>query len=116
MAADQLTADGWSILARNWRDGPRELDLVAYRDGVLAFVEVKARSGKKCGVPLEGITWRKRREVERAASAWLLQWGGRIPSLRAVRFDAISVSWASGGPQRGSVELLHLEDAWWRGE
>ena len=121
LAADRLKADGWAILARNWRDGPRELDLVAYRDGVLAFVEVKSRSGERCGLPLEGITWRKRRELERAATAWLLQWGGRLPSLRAVRFDAISVWWSSGrpdrgSPDRGSVELFHLEDAWWRGE
>jgi putative endonuclease len=115
MAADHLAAAGWSILARNWRDGPRELDLVVYRQGVLAFVEVKTRRGSGCGLPLEGITWRKRREVERAASAWLRDGGRHLPYLKAIRFDAVAVH-LPPHPRGGEAEVHHLEDAWWGGE
>jgi putative endonuclease len=41
-AALLLTAEGWSILARNFRDRRGEIDIIAARGGILAFVEVKA--------------------------------------------------------------------------
>ena len=115
MAADHLAAAGWSVLARNWRDGPRELDLVVYREGVLAFVEVKTRRGNRCGLPLEGITWRKRREVERAAGTWLRDRRHHLPYLNAIRFDAVAVRLPLH-PHEGEAEVHHLEDAWWAGE
>ena len=40
--ASSLAADGWTIVARNWRRGRGELDIVAFKNGTLAFVEVKA--------------------------------------------------------------------------
>ena len=115
MAADHLAAAGWSVLARNWRDGPRELDLVVFREGILAFVEVKTRRGNRCGLPLEGITWRKRREVERAAAAWIRGRGNDLPYLNAIRFDAVAVR-LPPHPHEGEAEVHHLEDAWWTGE
>lgn len=111
LAERHLEDRGWRILARNWRDGPRELDLIALRAGVLAVVEVKARRGEACGSPLEAVTPRKRREIERAAGAWLRAEGRRHPSIRWVRFDAVSVLLGPGRPPR----VDHLEDAWRRG-
>ena len=43
MACTALQAEGWTILARRLRTGAGEIDLVAEREGLLAFVEVKAR-------------------------------------------------------------------------
>jgi len=37
-----LEAEGWTIVVRNWRRGPGELDIVAAKAGELAMVEVKA--------------------------------------------------------------------------
>lgn len=105
LAARYLEARGWRVLARNWRDGPRELDLVVARDGVVAFVEVKARRDLAYGHPLEAITRRKRREVTTAARAWLREHPhpGRI-----LRFDAVAVLAEPG--REPTVE--HLPDAW----
>ena len=42
-AASALEREGWTVLARRLRTKAGEIDLVAERDGLLAFVEVKAR-------------------------------------------------------------------------
>ncbi len=111
-ARGYLVERGWTILDRNWRDGPREIDIVARRGEVLAFVEVKTRGGQTLGSPLESITRRKRREVERAASAWLRSRGGarRTEGVRTtfVRFDAVVVSLDG----RADPQVRHVADAW----
>lgn len=42
-ACQALEADGWTVLARRLRTAAGEIDVVAERAGLLAFVEVKAR-------------------------------------------------------------------------
>ncbi len=62
IAAAYLKSRGLEILARNWRAGHRELDIVVLDGRVVAFVEVKARRGGPQH-PLEAITRAKRRDV-----------------------------------------------------
>ncbi len=105
LAARHLAAHGWTILQRNWRLGHKEIDLVASRRGIVAFVEVKSRSGAGFGHPLDAITPTKRREIERVARAWV----ARLGHLGATyRFDAIAVVRDGTGPPR----IEHLKDAW----
>ena len=107
LAAEHLLARGWTILARNYRFGRKEIDLIASRGRTLAFVEVKGRRGEGYGHPLEAITWRKRREISQVARHWIHENGG---GWDIVRFDAIAVREVSDGPP--TVE--HTPDAWWR--
>ena len=107
-AAEYLQERGWTVVARNERVGRRELDLIAFRDGILAFVEVKSRFGTGFGAPLEAITPKKRMEVGRAAAGWLLE--NELPAGTVVRFDAIGVTWKPGG----GYTVRHVEDAWRR--
>ena len=44
LAGRYLVRRGWTIVARNWSGASGELDIVALRAGVLAFVEVKSRA------------------------------------------------------------------------
>ena len=60
MAEAFLVERGWRVLDRNVRFLRKEIDLVVEKDGLVAFVEVKGRSGPAFGHPLEAITWRKR--------------------------------------------------------
>jgi putative endonuclease len=106
VAARYLEGQGWTIVGRNVRSGRREVDLIALRGRVLAFVEVKCRRSEEYGHPLEAITGAKREEVARVARAWLQ--GHRLPHGTIVRFDAVSVVWPRGRPP----QLTHVPDAW----
>ena len=67
-AVDALKRDGYRILLRNHRTPAGELDIVALRRGVFAFVEVKARRiGGHAGTPEQALTDAKMKRVRRAA-------------------------------------------------
>jgi putative endonuclease len=101
-----LKSRGWTILERNVRSGRREVDIIASRGRVVAFVEVKCRRNWRFGHPLEAITRVKRLEIARVARSWLYR--RALPPGTLVRFDAIAVSW----PRGSGPEVLHLPDAW----
>jgi len=85
IAAWWLRLKGYRILARGFRSPLGEIDIVARRGGVLAFVEVKRRSSD--GAALEAIQPRQRARIARAAQAYLKlrpQLGHLQP-----RFDAV---------------------------
>ncbi|MFW6079751.1 MAG: YraN family protein [Gemmatimonadota bacterium] len=105
LAAATLARRGWTILERNFRLGRNEIDIVARRGVVVAFIEVKTRAGLGHGHPLEAITRAKRREIERVARAWLER-HGRPGDV--YRFDAVAITWRRHG--RPVVE--HVPDAW----
>lgn len=67
----ELRLQGWSVLARNWRGGGGELDVVVCRETMIRFVEVKAR--QPGGDPLEAVTATKVRRLQRAATAFLAE-------------------------------------------
>jgi len=59
------------VLAANCWVAGNELDLVVRRGRVVAFCEVKSKSGPEFGDPLEMVTPEKARRIRRAAEAWL---------------------------------------------
>src|SRR2546427_13049474 len=66
-----LQSQGWVIAAHRFRVGHTEIDLVARRGHLVAFVEVKARRGTAFGSPLEAVTGPKRREQVDGARVWV---------------------------------------------
>jgi putative endonuclease len=103
VAARWLARHGWVVVAHRFRSGHRDLDLVARRGAVVAFVEVKARRGLDFGDPVEAVGWRKRRELARSAWVWIDRHGG---SNEVYRFDVIGVLLGPGG-----VRVRHVENA-----
>jgi putative endonuclease len=71
IAARHLEDKGYVILARNWRQGHGELDLIAEQGGVIVFVEVRARHGDAFGAPEETLGPAKRAKLMETAQAWL---------------------------------------------
>ncbi|MCX6778787.1 MAG: YraN family protein [Candidatus Magasanikbacteria bacterium] len=72
LAARFLISKGFKILARNFQTRYGELDLVAEREGVIHFVEVKTRTGLRSGEPEEAINYFKMRRLQSAAQSFLL--------------------------------------------
>ena len=108
VAARWFAAQGYAVLARRFRSGHRDLDLVVARGGVVAFVEVKARRGGAYGGPIEAVHWRKRRELVRSAQVWIARFGhGGL----AYRFDVFGVLVGPGDRGVPRVRVLHLPDA-----
>lgn len=67
---------GYRILDANAWAGGYELDLVVRRGRVLAFVEVKSKSGSGFGDPLDMVTPVKVERLRRAAEVWLRSQAG----------------------------------------
>lgn len=103
IAALWLAQRGWRILDRRFRNGHRDLDLVAEREGLVAFVEVKTRRGKDFGHPVEAVNWRKQRELVRSASVWIARHGN---GEQTFRFDVVGVLMSNGVAQ-----VRHVENA-----
>jgi putative endonuclease len=70
-AAQYLIDRQYAICVRNWRCRVGEIDLVTEKDGVLIFVEVRARRGDRLGTPEESITPAKRARLIAAAQTYL---------------------------------------------
>ncbi len=87
LAAQHLAAEGYEIVARNWRCEHGELDLVARDGDCLAFVEVRARRGRRMGTPEESITAAKQAKLVELAWAYVQarDWPG------AWRIDVVAV-------------------------
>ena len=98
-----LRRSGWRIIQRRFRTGHRDIDLVAERDGTVAFVEVKARRGDRFGQPVEAVNWRKQKELARSARVWIDRHGR---PFEAYRFDVIGVLVA-----KERVRVRHVENA-----
>ena len=96
-----LARKGWRVLQRRFRDGHRDIDLIAERDGTVAFIEVKARSGDGFGTPVGAVDWRKQREVARAARVWISRHG---KPGETYRFDVIGVLVSPNGAGIHCVE------------
>jgi len=108
-ATQHLQRAGYTILARNWRAGPLELDIVA-RDGeTLVFVEVRTRRGPLAAAldaALESVGPRKRAHVLEAAQAYLL---AHAPEGVAWRVDVVAVALQG---ERWQVEVIRDALSW----
>lgn len=103
-AIHYLKSNGWKILDHRFRMGRLEVDVVARKGPITAFVEVKTRRGVGFGSPFEAVTWGKRREIGRVARAWVDR-HGRPGDV--FRFDVIGVVFIAGV----LTDLRHVEDA-----
>lgn len=107
LAKTFLEEHGYEICDINWTHGKAELDLVVYKDCVLVFVEVKARSRTDFGQPDDFVDERKQKLLAKAADEYAHVMGYK----GEMRFDIISVlQFGSNKPQ-----LKHHMDAFWPG-
>lgn len=87
-AAQLLEKNGYKIIERNFRKPWGEIDIIAVKDGVLVFVEVKARKTDKFGLPEEAVTPRKIAKIKRVGELYM-QLHPELP--KKARIDVVSI-------------------------
>lgn len=87
LAGRYLRERGYRIVSANYRTRMGEIDIVAEKNGVLVFIEVKTRSEGMIALPSESVGREKQRRLVRAAGLYLRE----EPSGRKTRFDVIEV-------------------------
>ena len=104
IARAALADDGWAILRTRIRTAAGEIDIVAEKDGLLALVEVKARS--RLADAAVAVGDRQRARLLAAADIVLAEhpdWG-----RAGVRFDLLIVD--ASGRVRRIVDAFRLEN------
>jgi putative endonuclease len=104
VAARYLKKRGYRILMRNFEAAGGEIDIVARKQDLLIFVEVKTRRSANVFKPFQQVNQRKRQALTRAARAYLAHYRDKMPSCR---FDVLSIVW----PEKGHPEVEHLTNA-----
>ena len=111
LAVRHLRRSGYRIIKKNYVACGNEIDIIAERRGVTAFIEVKARNIKSLGKieirPSDSVTPEKQRKIIHTAYYYL----ARNPSKKRVRFDVIEVYLEDGEKRLKLKEIKHLENA-----
>ena len=82
-----LEKQGYQIIACNFRCRLGEIDLIAEKNGVLCFIEVKTRQIGGMTSPAEAVNVHKQENIKSAASVYLNRWA----KTDKYRFDIIEV-------------------------
>lgn len=88
LACKHLEDKGYKIMERNYHFEKSEVDIVAYHNFMIIFVEVKMRTNTNFGQPEEFVDEEKMRHIYKAAEAWLYE---RKMDGAPVRFDVIGI-------------------------
>jgi putative endonuclease len=88
LAAKWLEEAGYTILHKNWRHAHVEVDIIANKNNVLHFIEVKTRSNTRFGQPEEGVDQHKIHHLLQAGEEFQYQY----PQWKRVQYDVLSIS------------------------
>lgn len=102
-ASRHIIALGYRIVARNWRSGRYEIDIIAIHRGTLHFVEVKTRRAHSLTTPEAALTPQKCQALRQAASAYLGACGDHYAGYD-IAFDLAAVE--IDGEGRCSVDFI----------
>ena len=99
LAVEYITKSGYRVIGRNIQCGHGELDIIAWDQKTLCFIEVRTRDNTDHGHPLETVDAVKKRRLCASASHYMNRWNGPWPELR---FDVVGIV-LDQGP---SIELV----------
>jgi putative endonuclease len=104
LAANFLISHGYEILRENYRHKRGEIDLIAKKNDLLVFVEVKSKARDRYGFPEEAVNSKKEEMIITTADQYLFEedWQGSI------RFDIISIL-----GEGDDIRIAHFEDAFY---
>ena len=104
MAVQYLQQNGFVLLHQNWRHSHWEVDVIAHKNNVLHFIEVKTRRTKKFGHPEESVNKKKIQNLVNASEEYLYQ----NPEWKRIQFDILSITILKNQP----AEYFLIEDVY----
>lgn len=103
LAINYLKKKGYRILKKNYRTRFGEIDIIACKDDVVVFIEVKTRNTDAFGAPEESVTKQKQERIKKAALCYLK----KFKTIPSVRFDVISIE------LKTEPDIRHIEYAFY---
>lgn len=101
-AADYITSKGYRIISRNYRCKIGEIDIIAIKDHILVFIEVKTRSSNRYGYPYEAVNWKKQNKIIKTSMVYMRE--KRLLDYQ-MRYDIIEIY------LKGEGRINHIENA-----
>ncbi len=102
MALEYIIEKGFILLHQNWRHSHWEVDIIASKNKVLHFIEVKTRRTKKFGYPEEDVTKKKLINLINASEEFIFL----NPIWTHIQFDILSINLLQNKP----AEYFFIED------
>lgn len=104
LAVHFIQKQGYVILAQNWRFKRSEVDIIASKEKVLHFFEVKTRTGQQPVLPEESVTNKKMNKLKEAAEEYLYLY----PEWKLLQFNVLAITIYL----TGETEIFLIEDAY----
>jgi putative endonuclease len=104
LAARYLQRAGFSVLYQNWRFKKYEIDIIAEKNSVLHFVEVKTRHTTTFGYPEESVSRKKFNVLRKGAAIFL----SSFEEEKNIQFDIVSITILPGQ----QIEYYFIEDVY----
>lgn len=100
-----LAEQQYHVLEKNWRHSRWEVDIIASKDNVLHFIEIKTRRTKSYGLPEEKVGKKKIQNLINAAEEYLY----RHPEWKRIQFNILSITISNDkDPEYFLIEDVYL--------
>lgn len=106
MGTDWLQEKGYTVIEKNWRHSRWEVDVIAVKNNVLHFIEIKTRRSGNFGLPEEKVGDKKIQNLINVAEEYLY----KNPGWQRIQFNILSILALKDKP----VEFFLLEDVYLR--
>lgn len=104
LAREFLFHNGYTILEYNFRNKIGEIDIIAYKDNILIFIEVKSRTNLNYGYPYEAVNYKKQKKIINTSISYIKY---KNIKNKQLRYDIIEVYLTNPS------KINHIEDAFY---
>ena len=103
LAVEYLSDNGYIILERDWHSKHRDIDIIAYQDDCIVFIEVKTRRNRDFSDPQNAVNYQKRKNLLRAINHYI----NYRRTDKPWRFDVITIVGELGSQ---NPEINHIKN------
>ena len=103
LAVTWFSNNNYKILHTNWRHRNWEIDIIAYKENILHFIEVKTRTSIAFGYPEDNVSRKKIAYLIDAADEYLQLY----PKWKRIQFDILAITIS-----KNEVAYFYIEDVY----